>query len=200
MKQGYDHASQRGPIFFEEFFDLGFQETASPFLTPTSRRWGHNLPVRTALLAAALLFLSFLLSLSPGSLPLSRLALVAVFFFVGVPALIETIKNIISIEINIDVLMTIAAFASLLIDSGMEGALLLVLFAVAGAMEEAVTAKAKGTINTLNKLAPTKATVINADGQLIEKAVSDLVVGTTILIKAGEIVPLTVWSSMALLR
>ena len=40
--------------------------------------------------------------------------------------------------------MTLAAFSSVLIGSGMEGGLLLVLFALSGAMEDAVTAKGKG--------------------------------------------------------
>ena len=57
-------------------------------------------------------------------------------------------------------------------------------------MEDAVTAKAKGAINALYKLTPSVAFVLNDDGTLIERSVKDVRVGNTILIKAGEVVPL----------
>lgn len=31
---------ERRPLIFEEYFETGQPESASPFLTPTSRRWG----------------------------------------------------------------------------------------------------------------------------------------------------------------
>ena len=85
-------------------------------------------------------------------LPISHVLLLTVYFLVGIPALIESLEDLISFEINIDVLMTLAAFSSVIIGSGMEGALLLVLFALSGSMEDAVTAKAKGAISSLHKL------------------------------------------------
>jgi heavy metal translocating P-type ATPase len=72
----------------------------------------------------------------------------------------------------------------------MEGALLLVLFSLSGAMEDAVTNKAKGALSGLHKLAPTRATVVESDGTLIERAIKDIALGTRILVKAEQIVPL----------
>lgn len=175
---------------FGEFFDLGLPETVSPFLKPASRRWGVQLPLRAALLATALLVVAFGLSWVPAYQPLSHLLLVFVYFLAGMPALIESLEDLAAFVVNIDVLMTLAAFASVFIGSGMEGGLLLVLFSLSGAMEEAVTAKAKGAISALHRLTPTRACVVDSDGTILERAIGDVAVGTTILVKAGQVVPL----------
>jgi Cd2+/Zn2+-exporting ATPase len=175
---------------FDEFFNLGFQETTSPFLTPTSRAMGANLTLKAALIASVLLAVAFLLKIFSSSAALSNLLLVFVYFLAGVPALIESIEDLAALEINIDILMTLAAFSSVMIGSPMEGALLLVLFAISGSLEDSVTMQAKQSIQTLQKLSPTKATVISDDGLLLERSVKDIPPGTTILVKAGEIVPL----------
>lgn len=178
------------PTLFNEFFELGQQETVSPFLTASSRAWGADLTLKAAFIAAFLLAAAFTLSFFPHTLPLSHLLLVFVYFLAGIPALIESIEDLTAFEINIDILMTLAAFSSVMIGSAMEGALLLVLFAVSGSMEDAVTSKAKRAISSLHKLAPSKAFVIEDDGSVLEKSVKDISVGTKILVKAGEIVPL----------
>lgn len=184
------HPHRAHPIVFEEFFDLGLDETKSPFLTQSSRKWGQNLSLKSSIAAGSLLLLSFLLSFYPLFLPFSHLILVLVYFLVGIPALISSIDDLLSLEINIDLMMTLAAFSSVLIGSAMEGGLLLVLFAFSHSMEEAVTVKAKGAINALTKLSPTMASVIQEDGSLLSRSVKDIAVGTRILIKAGEVVPL----------
>lgn len=178
------------PIVFEDFFELGLQETESPFLTPESRTWGTNLTLKASLIAAFLLVASFVLSFFSSTLPISHLLLIGVYFLAGIPSLIESIEDISSFNINIDVLMTLAAFSSVLIGSGMEGGLLLVLFSLSGSMEDSVTSKAKNAISSLHKLSPTKACVIENDGTVLERSVKDIGIGTKILIKSGQIVPL----------
>lgn len=178
------------PAIFEEFFGLGKEETASPFLTPNSRKWAAHLTLKSSLIAAVLLGIAFLLSFFPAVEALSSMLLISVYFLAGIPSLIESIEDLADFDVNIDVLMTLAAFSSVLIGSSMEGALLLVLFAISGSIEDMVTAKAKGSLNQLHKLSPTKATVINLNGHLIERSVKDIPVGTLILVRAGEIVPL----------
>jgi heavy metal translocating P-type ATPase len=178
------------PAVFEEFFGLGKEETASPFLTPSSRKWAAHLTLKSALIAAFLLLMAFILSFFPSASALSSMALIAVYFLAGIPSLIESIEDLADFDVNIDVLMTLAAFSSVLIGSSIEGALLLVLFAISGSIEDMVTAKAKGSLNQLHKLSPTKATVIGANGHLLERSVKDIAIGTLILVRAGEIVPL----------
>lgn len=175
---------------FTEFFELGQQESVSPFLIPESRHWSVNLTLKASFLATFLLIAAFALSFFPQTTFISHILLIGVYFLVGIPALIESIEDLLDGEINIDILMTLAAFSSVFIGSGMEGGLLLVLFALSGAMEDAVRTRAKGALSSLHKLSPTKASVIEQDGTLKERAIKDIPVGTKILIKAGQIVPL----------
>lgn len=184
------HRHLRHPVIFEEFFELGLEESKSPFLTPESRNWGINLPLKASLLALLMLCSSFFLSRFDGWVPLSQLALVLVYFLVGIPALIESIEDIAKADVNIDVLMTLAAFSSFYVGSGMEGGLLLVLFALSSSIEEAVQSKAKSTLSALGKLVPTKALVILPDGSHQERSVKDIAVGTQIFIQSGQVVPL----------
>lgn len=179
-----------GPIIFDEFIDSGLAEKNSPFLTPPARKWAENLHLKASLVAAVLLLVSFALSYTPQLLPLSHLLLLTVYILAGVPALIDSVEDLLDLQINIDVLMTLAAFSSVLIGSGMEGALLLVLFAISGSMEQAVSQKAKGALSHLRRLSPSSTWVIQPDGSLLSKAVRDITPGTHILIKAGEVVPL----------
>ncbi len=176
------------PVYFDEFFASGKEETISPFLTPTSRKWGKNLSLRTSFFSAFCLALSFAFSfISP---PLSHLFLIFVYFLSGTSALISSLHDIRNFEINIDVLMTLAALLSVLIGSGLEGGLLLVLFEISAAMEETVAHKTRGTLVSLHELSPRAAYVIGENGIIYEKALRDITVGTLLLIKAGEIIPL----------
>lgn len=175
------------PYIFDEFFASGRDETISPFLTPSSRHWGKNLPLKSAIVAAILLACAFALSfISPNG---SHLCLATVYFLVGTPALLNALEDLKGLEINIDVLMTLAALLSVVIGSGLEGALLLVLFEFSGAMENAVTQKTKSALISLRKLSPKTAHVLEA-GKAVERAISEVPVGTEILIRAGEVVPL----------
>lgn len=185
-----ENASRPVNPLLEDFFELGQDETLSPFIKSTSRLWSENLTLRASLFSMILLFLSFALSFTDNHQPLSKMLLVSVYFLVGIPALIESLEELASFEINIDILMTLAAFSSILIGSGMEGGLLLVLFAISGSMEDLVTTKAKSAISSLHRLSPSKAWVLNADGTISERSIKDITVGSLLLIKAGQIVPL----------
>ncbi len=176
------------PYIFDEFFASGRDESISPFLTPKSRRWGKNLPLKSAILAALLLALAFGLSFVNANA--SHLCLASVYFLVGTPALLNSFEDLRNLEINIDVLMTLAALLSAIIGSGMEGALLLVLFEFSGAMENMVTQKTKSALISLRRLSPNTALVVQSDGTFIERSTREIAIGTPILIKAGEVVPL----------
>lgn len=176
------------PYIFDEFFASGRDETISPFLTPDSREWGKNLPLKNAILAAIFLALSFGLSFFYPTA--SNLCLATVYFLVGTPALLHTLEDLKKFEINIDVLMTLAALLSVVIGSGIEGALLLVLFEFSGAMENMVTQKTKSALISLRRLSPKTALVEQNDGSFIERSTSEISIGDKILVKASEVVPL----------
>jgi Cd2+/Zn2+-exporting ATPase len=176
------------PYSFDEFFASGQEETISPFLTPDSRKWGKNLPLRSSVIAAILLAVAYFLSFTS---PLgSTLILSIVYLLVGTPALINALKDLSRWDINIDVLMTLAALLSVVIGSELEGALLLVLFELSAGMEIVVGEKTRSSVLHLNRLSPRSAWVVGDQGHLIEQSVRDIRVGTLVLVKAGEIVPL----------
>jgi Zn2+/Cd2+-exporting ATPase len=179
---------KRRPYSFNEFFASGQMESVSPMLTKNSRKWGQNLPMRISFVSAFCLILSAAFSfISPQA---SYLFLSFVFFISGTPALINAIEDLKHLEINIELLMTFAAFGSLFLGSPFEGALLLVLFDLSGALEKNVSAKAKSTLHDLHSLAPKEAVFIESDGHTIRKHVDTIKVGDHIYVEAGETVPL----------
>lgn len=177
------------PYFFDEFFESGLTNENSPFLEPSSKRFGKNIFLKASLAGGVCLLVSFIL-LMTGHTALSHLFLVLVYFLAGIDSLIGALEDLLKLEVNIDVLMVLAAFLSIVIGSGLEGGLLLVLFSFSGAMEEAVTAKAKSALSGLRSLAPPLAYSVQNDGSIIERSVKDVEVGEQILVKAGEVVPL----------
>lgn len=176
------------PYLFDEFFASKKEESISPFITQNSKSWGRNLPLKSASFAACSLLLAFVFSFTNPAI--SNLFLLIVFFLSGTPALIASLNDLKNFEINIDVLMTVAAFVAVLIGSSLEGALLLVLFETSGALEAAVSRKTLSAIHNLNNIAPKFAFVVGDEGSIYEKSVREITVGTHLLIKAGEIVPL----------
>ncbi|MBS0615773.1 MAG: cadmium-translocating P-type ATPase [Verrucomicrobia bacterium] len=176
------------PVYFDEFFASGKEETISPFLTPTSRKWGKNLSLRSSYLSAGLLAIAFVFSFT--SLPTSFLFLIGVYFLSGTPALLNAIHDLRGFEVNIDVLMTLAALLSVAIGSPLEGGLLLVLFELSASMENAVSQKTKSALLSLRRISPRMARIALDDGTLYECAIREIPVGAKILVKAGEIIPL----------
>jgi Zn2+/Cd2+-exporting ATPase len=91
-------------------------------------------------------------------------------------------------ELNVEMLMIFAAVGSAIIGYWTEGAILIFIFAVSGALETYTMNKSHKEISSLMKLQPEEALLINNG---IEKrvAVSELMVGDHILVKPGERVP-----------
>lgn len=176
------------PYTFDEFFASGLEESVSPFLTTRSKNWGKNLSLKSALAALFCLISAFSLSFTHPAL--SHLFLAFVYFLSGVPALIAAIDDLKNLEINIDILMTLAAFLAVAIGSGLEGALLLVLFELSHGMEHAVSDKARSALHNLNNIAPKFAHVVASDGTIFEKAIREILTKEKLLIKQGEIAPL----------
>ncbi|WP_284037316.1 heavy metal translocating P-type ATPase [Neobacillus sp. 114] len=91
-------------------------------------------------------------------------------------------------ELNVEMLMIFAAIGSAIIGYWTEGAILIFIFAVSGAMETYTMNKSHKEISSLMELQPEEAVLISG---ILEKlvSVSELRVGDLILIKPGERVP-----------
>ena len=86
--------------------------------------------------------------------------------------------------------MTAAAFTSAALGNPLEGALLLVLFAISGGLENSSMHKAKSSLRDLHKLTPQQAYFIDDNSNIFERSIHDIEVGNHIIVKAGETVPL----------
>ncbi|WP_066069391.1 heavy metal translocating P-type ATPase [Neobacillus soli] len=91
-------------------------------------------------------------------------------------------------ELNVEMLMIFAAVGSAIIGYWTEGAVLIFIFAVSGALETYTMNKSRKEISSLMKLQPEEALLIT-NGYEKKVSVSALRVGDHILIKPGERVP-----------
>ncbi|MGD6801023.1 heavy metal translocating P-type ATPase [Rossellomorea aquimaris] len=91
-------------------------------------------------------------------------------------------------ELNVEMLMVFAAIGSAIIGYWTEGAILIFIFAVSGALETYTLNKSQREISSLMDLQPEEA--LRVTGQSEERVhVSELSIGDHILIKPGERVP-----------
>ncbi|WP_078549904.1 heavy metal translocating P-type ATPase [Litchfieldia alkalitelluris] len=94
----------------------------------------------------------------------------------------DTIQNK---ELNVEMLMIFAAIGSAIIGYWMEGAILIFIFALSGALETYTMNKSHREISALMKMQPEQATLL-ANGTQKIVSVSSLKIGDRILIKPGE--------------
>lgn len=95
-------------------------------------------------------------------------------------------------KVDIDVLMVVGAVAAASIGHAEEGALLLFLFVLAGALEDMAMARTKREIEALHKLMPTETTVfrdVGRGGEWIEASPESLVAGERVKIRPGQRAP-----------
>ena len=98
----------------------------------------------------------------------------------------ETIKNR---ELNVEMLMIFAAIGSALIGYWAEGAILIFIFALSGALETYTMNKSHKEISALMKLQPEEAWLIQKDGSNIKVPITSLDIGSILLVKPGERIP-----------
>lgn len=121
------------------------------------------------------------------------------FPLVGVPAILDAAVDIAGLKVNIHVLMALAAFASLLMGNALEGGLLLAMFSFSHIAEEYFTERALGDVKALKESNPESALVLETSGAssfpstssmaYTEVPVQKVMVGSYILVRAGEAVP-----------
>ncbi|GAD58260.1 lead, cadmium, zinc and mercury transporting ATPase [Brevundimonas abyssalis TAR-001] len=173
---GEDHDHAHGP-------DDGHGHAHGGFLGP-------NTELIFALASGAALALGFLLEWLapdlPGWLPLAFY--LTAYGFGGFFTVGEAIENLRRKRFEIDTLMLVAAAGAAALGAWAEGALLLFLFSLGHALEHYAMGRAKRAIEALAELAPRTAHV-RRDGQVVELAVEDLVVGDIVIVRPNERLP-----------
>lgn len=99
----------------------------------------------------------------------------------------DTIENK---ELNVELLMILAAIGACLIDYWEEGAILIFIFALSGALEDYATDKNKREIEKLMDFQPEIAHLINADGSMHDVSADSLKPNDTIYVLKGEALPI----------
>ena len=98
----------------------------------------------------------------------------------------DTIQNK---SLNVEILMILAAIGSAIIGYWLEGAILIFIFAISGALETYALNKNNDAISSLMKLQPEEAWIVRGGFAPIKVAASSLVKNDHILIKPGERIP-----------
>ncbi len=136
-----------------------------------------------------LLGLSISLELLTDYVLLSQVLAVASILLSGYGILKEAIEDVLSKKITANILMIVAGIASFFILHGQEGAMAILLYAIAEYLEELTTEKSKNAIKELLELAPDDALLKIEDSY--EKVPTETVkIGEIIGIKPGMKAPL----------
>ncbi|WP_336320311.1 heavy metal translocating P-type ATPase [Streptomyces lavendofoliae] len=91
-------------------------------------------------------------------------------------------------SLDVDLLMVVAALGAAAIGQYLDGGLLIVIFAVSGALEALATRRTADSVRGLLDLAPATAVRLTAGGEEPVE-VADLRVGDTVLVRPGERLP-----------
>ncbi|MBC1362913.1 cadmium-translocating P-type ATPase [Listeria welshimeri] len=102
----------------------------------------------------------------------------------GIQATIKTKK------LNVELLMILAATGASIIGYWFEGAILIFIFSVSGALETYTTNKSKREITKLMAFQPERAFLLLQNGDLKEIAAKDLQLDDMVLVRPGESVPI----------
>ena len=151
--------------------------------------WPVYLELIAAILSGALILSAWLCGkygLETLSVPLYITAFVIGGFAKAKEGIEETISNN---ELNVEMLMVFAAIGAALIGYWAEGAVLIFIFALSGALETYTLNKSHKEISALMELQPEEAWLLQADGTEIKVATASLKVGSILLVKPGERVP-----------
>ncbi|MCP4247900.1 MAG: heavy metal translocating P-type ATPase [bacterium] len=162
---------------------------ASVFYTPQSQWLARHMPLFAAAAAALCLASAFVAARSGAQSALVHLFTLVAFAIAGLPALESVWESVRQPKIDIDVLMLLGAGLAALIGSPMEGALLLVLFALSGALETYALQRTESAIVALRRLAPSEALLLTEQGTVTVR-LGEVALGQRIVVRPGDRVPL----------
>ena len=150
-----------------------------------SEAWLAPRLVVITLLAIVLSFLGERLGITePALLALNLVSYVAGGFY-GVRTAVNSLREG---EIDVDMLMVLAALGAAIIGLWHEGAVLLFLFSLSNVLQEYAFGRSRSAIRSLFTLYPEVAKVKRGD-EIIELKIDEIALGDTVLIAPGERIP-----------
>ena len=118
----------------------------------------------------------------------SQIIFLIPIIYVGRHIIIEGIEHLFKGEVKIELLITIATFGAFLLQSGEEGAMLMILFYLGEYLEHYSLNKSKSSLIKLVKLTPDTAMVKHGDHEH-EKAIKDIEIGDIVVVRPGDKIP-----------
>src|SRR5436309_5205610 len=112
----------------------------------------------------------------------------AVILFSGREIIGAAFSSVIRRRLDVNFLMTVAAFGAFAIGQADEGAAVMYLFSLAEYLENVASDKVRSSIAGLLKLSPSSATIRVNDGE-VEKHIHDVAVGDVALVRPGQRIP-----------
>lgn len=94
------------------------------------------------------------------------------------------------LELDMNVLMTVATVGALAIGEYAEAATVVFLFSLSELLEAFSVTRARKAIREVLELAPKMANVLQPNGQIVSVGVQEVKIGDILLVKAGESIPL----------
>ncbi len=91
--------------------------------------------------------------------------------------------------LDVDLLMIVAAIGAVAIGQIFDGALLIVIFATSGALDDLATKRTAESVEGLLALTPDQAVVVSDDGSERAVPAGELVVGERVVVRPGERIP-----------
>ncbi|GGA46128.1 heavy metal translocating P-type ATPase [Psychrobacillus lasiicapitis] len=139
-----------------------------------------------ALFSGILILIAWLVGNETSSIILYILAFVIGGFAKAKEGMEATIRDK---ELNVEMLMILAAIGSSIIGYWTEGAILIFIFAVSGALETYTMNKSDKEISSLMELQPEEAWKLNSDGTTTRVSINELTLGDHLVVKPGERIP-----------
>ena len=140
-------------------------EAAAAQPRPRAARWAHTVwsvpSARWAGAALALFAIGLLLQLSGSPAPLWWAAYLACYAAGGWESAWSGLQALRQRTLDVDLLMIVAAVAAAAIGQVTDGALLIVIFATSGALEDLATSRTADSVRALLDLAPDTAVLLS---------------------------------------
>ena len=152
--------------------------------------WRDNPELLLASVTLVALLIGWLGGSVSGVLPAWAVIVFALIAFLagGYSGAKVAVENAFSGKFNIDLLMVAAALGAALIGEWEEGALLLFLFTLSGALESFASDRTRQAITGLAELRPETASV-QRDGEVVEISIEELAIGDLVVVRPGERMP-----------
>jgi Zn2+/Cd2+-exporting ATPase len=170
---------------------LGARADGARNVNHTFTFWRSNLELFLAALTLIALLGGWLGGSVTGALPAWAVTIAAITAFAagGYSGLMGAIAEARQGKLDIDFLMIAAALGAAVIGEWEEGALLLFLFTLSGALEEFAMERTRRAIEALADLRPATARVRRDDNE-VAISVGELALGDTVLVRPGERLPI----------